>query len=94
MGFGHYARLRSWTIDCRSRGTVRGTARFYDADQQARLWGISAGLGHRSPRLVVALSDLPSWSRITGGHGDAQARDKIVNLHMIHTLCADRRHVP
>jgi hypothetical protein len=26
--------------------------------------------------------------------GDAQARDKVVNLHMIHTLCADRHHVP
>jgi len=28
-------------------------------------------------------------------HGDAQARrDKIVNLHTINTLCADRQHMP
>jgi len=52
---------------------------------------LSAGHGHRSTRLVVALNDLPSWPRITG-HGDAQARDKIVNLHMIHTSRADRQH--
>jgi hypothetical protein len=41
----------------------------------------------------VALNDLPSWSRITE-HEDAQARDKIINLHMIHTLRADHQHVP
>jgi hypothetical protein len=33
---------------------------------------------------------------LVADHGTwhAQARNKIVNLHMIHTLCADRQHVP
>jgi hypothetical protein len=33
--------------------------------------------------------------QLVADHGawHAQARDKIVNLHMIHTLCADHQHV-